>query len=100
MGYEPSPVVGLHGMQDPTADWEPIRVATRWQQEQDQPCLGSGWIGKGPSLKVKQGYRARDLEDGAGLCSLGRWPPSRRRLPEVGTLAKDLGGAMELNWDS
>lgn len=65
--------------------------------EGGQPGRGAGWLGVGRPIKVRQGYTIRDLEDGAGLFSPGRWTPSKRRLPDVGKLAKNLVEAMGLN---
>ncbi len=45
----------------------------------------------------------RDLVDGAGLCSPGRWSPTKRNLPDVGSLAEDVVNAMGLDmgeWSS
>ena len=62
-----------------------------------QPGRGAGWLGFGAPLEVRQNYRIRPLEDGATLCLPGRWTPSKRRLPDVGTLVDDLVEAMELD---
>ena len=45
-----------------------------------KPGLGAGWRGVGPPLSAGVGARARELRDGGGLRSPGRWPPWRRRL--------------------
>jgi hypothetical protein len=45
---------------------------------------GDGWLGRGASIHTGMGHRGRTLRDGGGLCSPGRWPPSRRRLPRAG----------------
>ena len=76
---------------------EPIVVSKKWLQEGSQPVAGSGWMGFGPPLQVRQNYKVRDFEDGAGLCSPGRWPPSRRRLPETGNLVRELSQSMKLD---
>ena len=41
-------------------------------------------------MKILHGTRTRDLWDGAGLCSPGRWKKDRRKLPEVGNLTLKL----------
>jgi hypothetical protein len=48
-----------------------------------RPKLGEGFWGKGPPMMIKRGgWRLpRPLQDGGGMCSPGRWPPERRRLP-------------------
>ncbi len=40
--------------------------------------LGSGVLGRGMPLMVGRGPTARALQDGAGLCSPGRWSPRQR----------------------
>ena len=37
--------------------------------------------GSGPPIRVTHKNTTRSLHDGGGLCSPGRWPPGRRRLP-------------------
>ena len=37
--------------------------------------------GRGPPIQVTYKSTTRSLHDGGGLCSPGRWPPGRRRLP-------------------
>ena len=61
---------------------------------------GRVW-GRGPPVRVLQGSRVRDMVDGAGLCSPGRWKPGARKLPEVSRLASDLGeilAATGIDW--
>ena len=89
---------GLAGgqSQDPTSKLDPVVVSCKWQSEGSQPEAGAGWLGVGPPLKVRQNYKVRDFEDGAGLCSPGRWPPSKRRLPETGNMVRELTQAMRL----
>ena len=45
------------------------------------PDKGSGWVGSGPPMRVGVGYTARDMCDGQGLPSPGRWPIASRRYP-------------------
>ena len=33
-------------------------------------------------MTMARGSKARELHDGAGLCSPGRWIPEQRHLPE------------------
>ena len=44
----------------------------------DAEPAGSGPRGQGPGLRVGRGTHERGLQDGAGLCSLGRWEPADR----------------------
>ncbi len=48
--------------------------------EPDEGALpvGSGVRGVGPPLTVGRGPKQRDLCDGAGICSVGRWAPRQR----------------------
>ncbi len=48
------------------------------EADSDAPPLGAGVRGTGPPLTVGAHDRLRPLCDGAGLCSLGVWPPWRR----------------------
>ena len=91
-----------HFAKDPSAGKPRIQMSEKWLREGVQPARGDGWIGHGAPIRVRQGYKVRDLEDGAGLCSPGRWSPCRRRLPDTDGLAGDLIRAMDLDigtWD-
>ena len=48
---------------------------------QQKPKRGAGWWGHGCPLRTGRGSRHREINDGGGLCSPGRWAPSRRKLP-------------------
>ena len=77
-------------------------MSKKWEEEGSQPARGEGWWGHGAPIRVRQGYKIRDLEDGAGLCSPGRWTPASRRLPFDDSFATKLVSAMELDtekWD-
>ena len=64
---------------------------------------GAGLRGVGPPVSVSRGSKAREIDDGGGLCSPGRWPPEWRRLPPeaapftdairevIGDLANEFG---------
>jgi hypothetical protein len=78
---------------DPTADLPPVLVADAWLTTPPPP-RGSGWWGHGAPIRVQQNYKVRDLVDGAGLCSPGRWHPHNRRLPDNEGLAEGLLKAM------
>ena len=84
---------GQEGPTDPAANLPLLCVSEEWR-EGPPPSRGAGWWGRGPPIKVLQGSRVRDMVDGAGLCSPGRWKPGARRLPDVGGLASDLGGIL------
>ena len=43
---------------------------------------GSGWWGRGQPLQASKKGGKAPVTDGGGLCSPGRWPIQRRRLPE------------------
>ena len=45
------------------------------------PVRHSGWRGNGSPLQVGVGYTSREVCDGQGLCSPGRWAPANRRYP-------------------
>ena len=77
-------------------------MSEKWFKEGKQPERGDGGWGTGAPLRVRHGHQVRDLEDGAGICSPGRWPPKRRRQPIVGDLADGLINAMKMGrevWD-
>ena len=78
---------------DPTKEVPATWMTDAWEK-MPQPGRGAGRWGFGPPTKVHHGYRSRDLVDGTGLCSPGRWPPGRRNLPDVGDPGKDLLTAM------
>ena len=43
-----------------------------------------GWIGRGRPREVTFMGRTAAFHDGGGICSPGRWPPGKRRLPTMG----------------
>ena len=54
-------------------------------QSEDKPgqeTRGSGWRGRGRPMMIGRGTKARELHDGAGLCSLGHWILEQKHLPE------------------
>ena len=75
-------------------------MTQKWLDPEDQPKKGEGWIGQGAPLRVRQGYKVRDLEDGAGICSPGKWSPEKRRLPALGGFAEKLAAAMGVDPDA
>ena len=48
------------------------------EADEGAPPAGAGWVGVGAPMRVGTGYIARDICDGAGWASPGRWSPSRR----------------------
>ena len=80
---------------DPTLKEEDAPVVPTSEEDselggQRRPPRGEGWWGVGPTtlLFLRKGI-AKPFVDGAGLCSLGRWPIDRRRLPDY-DLARQL----------
>ena len=69
---------------------EEAEEATSDEDELGRPKAraGAGWRGIGPPIQALHKGRARDIHDGAGLCSPGRWPPGQRRLPSTPSLAR------------
>ena len=51
------------------------------------PRVGVGEA-KAPPMMIGRGTKAREMHDGAGLCSPGRWPPEQRKLPENAVLTE------------
>ena len=43
-----------------------------------RPKRGHGRVGRGAPVTLEQGISTRHFEDGAGLCSPGRWQPEAR----------------------
>ena len=42
-------------------------------------------------MMIGRGSKAREMHDGAGLCSPGRWLPEQRKLPENPVLSELQG---------
>ena len=51
---------------------------------------GDGWVSRSTPLQVEHGLKARDLRDGGGLCSPGRWAPEERSLPPQAAEVREL----------
>ena len=49
--------------------------------EPGQEPRGAGWRGTGEPLLVGRGPHEREVHDGAGLCSPGRWAIEKRNRP-------------------
>ena len=67
-----------------------------------RPKLGAGWWGSGPPIQIFRKGKCKDLRDGLGLCSPGRWTPEKRRLPELEAIS-DMGLALQkelLAWEA
>ena len=83
---------------DPTLDLPQVWVTDEWAKT-GPPPRGSGWWGVGSPLRMIANYNVRDLVDGGGLCSLGRWPPARRRLPDTENIGQEIYKAMRIDED-
>lgn len=59
-----------------------------------RPRKGEGWWGMGHTLLPLRKGVPQPFVDGAGLCSPGRWPPGRLRLPS-NDLAHKLQGIVQ-----
>ena len=81
---------------DPTLNLPPIVMTKKWGCT---PSRGAGWWGRAPPLQVHHNYRARDLVDGGGLCSPGRWDPQMRMLPELDDVGRLLVEAMQVDME-
>ena len=57
-----------------------------------RPPRGAGHWGQGPAMRISRKGKHRDFVDGGGLCSPGRWPKYRRRLPrsEIAVVIQDI----------
>ena len=84
---------------DPTAEMEEIIMSKEWANS-GPPPKGAGWWGRGAPIQVHAGHRQRNLEDGLGLCSPGRWRPKNRTLPELDDINKGFLVALGLDWGS
>ncbi len=52
------------------------------EPDSDAEPLGAGPRGTGPPLRVGSFEKERDLCDGGGICSLGKWRPTDRPAPQ------------------
>ena len=77
---------------DPTRGLEPIEMSEAWK-DSGPPAKGSGWLGIGPPVMVNHNYKVRPMEDGAGICSPGRWRPGYRNLPDTASFGEDMAKA-------
>ena len=57
------------------------------EDESGQASRGSGWTGHA-RMMIGRGTKAREMHDGAGLRSSGRWPPEQRKLPQNAVLTE------------
>ena len=70
-------------------------VLTDSESEDEPGQAKRGWRGSGPPMIIGRGEKAREFHDGAGLCSLGRWPPESRKLPDSRLLSELRGELRE-----
>jgi hypothetical protein len=76
-------VAGSKSMGSFLDDGLPVRLLQGHQGPVASPQAGVtvGWHGAGPPRKARHMGGDKPFSDGGGLCSPGRWPPSKRRLP-------------------
>ena len=81
--------------EDTAREW--AKVGTKGDDTTDEetelggcrrPKRGEGFWGAGQPLKVSRKGLLRDVVDGAGLCSPGRWAKARRKLPQTNIAAE------------
>ena len=63
------------------------------EADSDAEPRGAGLSGSGPGMTVGRLEKAREICDGAGRCSPGRWPPLTRPRPSS-NLVRDVGTAI------
>ena len=87
---------GATGQQPDTIEIDPppetkekVIMAEVWRNTPPPP-KGSGWVGTSKPIQVDKGNRRRDLHDGGGLCSPGRWRKYHRNLPDTSGLTGSL----------
>ena len=71
---------------------EEVRAPTTPDTSADEGAwqAGTGWRGIGEPITLPdRAGGQRPFWDGGGLCSPGKWPPGRRRLP--GGLVREIG---------
>ena len=59
--------------------------------DEEAPAKHSRWRGKGSPMQVGVGCTTREVCDGQGLASPGRWAPADRRYPTGGILQAGNG---------
>ncbi len=64
-------------------DEESTNTEDDTEPDADARPRGYGPRGSGPPLKVLQGRRRRELQDGGGRCSPGRWEPEQRPVAQA-----------------
>ena len=76
----------------------PVRITwDEWGNHHGTEVEVGGWRGKGLARRVRVMGRERPFHDGGGLCSPGRWPLEKRKLPGVvgGDFLKSLRSLLE-----
>ena len=63
------------------------------EPDADAEPRGAGLSGSGPPMIVGRLHRAREICDGAGRCSPGKWPPRARPTPSS-KIVSDIGTAI------
>ena len=77
---------------DPTEGLPPVQMSTAWA-DSGTPRKRAGWWGRGAPIQGQAGHVTKDIEDGIGLFSPGRWGPKDRRFPNLGAAAEDFFGS-------
>ena len=65
-----------------------------------KPPFGSGLLGFGRQLSIKVNGKEKPFEDGAGICSPGRWPPERRGIDDSGFAWELRAGFLRMMFDT
>ena len=81
-----TPVRVVSVSSNPTPSLAPVRdSAPADTSDEEEPGIPRPKLrpaGRGPPLTARWGGKVRELHDGAGLCSPGRWKPKDRIVPE------------------
>ena len=81
------------GAESPVPSSSVLNLLSRLREEPDSsdgssadeaaPPKTAGWRGTGKPMEVGLGYTSREICDGQGLASPGRWSPEERRYPDT-----------------
>ena len=101
------------GKEDSTEPASPISVADSKEEEekepeakspkeeerdQEDPPPDTSRVGVGPPLQARWGGRWRQMHDGAGLCSPGRWEPGKKGSQTPGQAYRCSGKDGRNSW--
>ena len=97
-----APSEGHHMIMEDFEDGLPARLPVEEVGEFGNEVYegSSGWRGRGPPRRATVMGRERPFHDGGGLCSPGRWPKTKRMLPDGvgGDFFKDLKARLGKYW--